>query len=138
LVELADTSAWTNRQKDPTVLADFSARVARGEIATCAMVKLELLWEVRDAAEFRGRRERLDALVDLPIGPPEWRRATDVFERLAAEGPLHHRRVRIPDLLIAAAAEVAGVALCHYDADFELIAVVTGQPVRAIAPLGSL
>jgi hypothetical protein len=26
----------------------------------------------------------------------------------------------------------------RYDRDFELIAEVTGQPVRAIAPLGSL
>jgi hypothetical protein len=28
--------------------------------------------------------------------------------------------------------------VCHYDADFDLIAEVTGQPVRAIAQLGSL
>ena len=102
------------------------------------MVKLELLWEVRDHAEFRGRRDRLDALDELAIGRREWQRATDVFEQLAAAGPLHHRRVKLPDLLIAAAAETAGVPLCHYDRDFELIAEVTGQPVRVIAPLGSL
>jgi hypothetical protein len=42
------------------------------------------------------------------------------------------------DLLIAAAAESAGVPVLHYDRHFELIAEVTGQPVRAIAPLGSL
>ena len=76
--------------------------------------------------------------MELPIAEPAWRRATDVFERLAEAGPLHHRRVAIPDLLIAAAAELAGVAVCHYDRDFELIAEVTGQPVRTIAPLGSL
>jgi predicted nucleic acid-binding protein len=46
--------------------------------------------------------------------------------------------MRIPDLLIAAAAEFAGMPVSHYDRDFELIAEVTGQPVRAIAPLGSL
>ena len=46
--------------------------------------------------------------------------------------------MKIPDLLIAAAAELAEVPVCHYDRDFELIADVTGQPVRAIAPLGSL
>ncbi len=138
MVELADTSAWTNRQKDEAVLADFTTRLTRREIATCPMVKLELLWEVRDHAEFRGRRERLDVLDELPIGAREWRRATDVFEQLSSGGPLHHRRVKLPDLLIAAAAETAGIGLCHYDADFEVIAAVTGQPVRAIAPLGSL
>lgn len=138
MVELADTSAWTNRQKDPVVLADFTERLIRREIATCPMVKLELLWEVRNDAEFRRRRERLDALDEVPIGNPEWHRATEVFEQLAADGPLHHRRVKLPDLLIAAAAEIAGVPVCHYDGDFELIAAVTGQPMRAIAPLGSL
>jgi predicted nucleic acid-binding protein len=44
----------------------------------------------------------------------------------------------LPDLLIAAAAELAALPVLHYDRDFEAIADVTGQPVRAIAPLGSL
>jgi predicted nucleic acid-binding protein len=102
------------------------------------MVVMELLWTTRDARELAARRSALGVLIDCPIGPSEWRRATDVFEQLAADGALHHRRVKPPDLLIAAAAESAGMPLCHYDADFELIAGVTGQPVRAIAPLGSL
>ncbi len=102
------------------------------------MVILELLWETRDVDAMRRRRWRLSSLRRLPIAAREWRRATDVFEALAADGPLHHRRVKLPHLLIAAAAESAGVPVCHYDADFELIAAVTGQPVRAIAPLGSL
>ena len=102
------------------------------------MVKLELLWETQDPLAFDRRRNRLEALEEIPIDERVWRRATDVFERLGADGPLHHRRVKIPDLVIAAAAEIAEVPLAHYDRDFELIAEVTGQPVRAIAPLGSL
>jgi predicted nucleic acid-binding protein len=51
---------------------------------------------------------------------------------------MHHRRVKHVDLLIAAAAESAGMALLHYDADFETIAAITGQPTRWIAPRGSL
>jgi hypothetical protein len=39
---------------------------------------------------------------------------------------------------VAAAAGLAEIAVCHYDADFDLTAEVTGQPVRTIAPLGSL
>jgi predicted nucleic acid-binding protein len=61
-----------------------------------------------------------------------------VFEQLSRRGPLHHRQVALPDLLVAAAAELAGIPVSHYDRDFELIAEVTGQPMRAIAPLGSL
>jgi hypothetical protein len=136
--ELADTSAWTNRRKDPAVSRDFENRLLTGDLATCPMVKLELLWESQDVNAFRRRRDQLDALDEIPIDAAVWRRAIEIFERLAARGPLHHRQVKLPDLLVAAAAENAGVPVCHYDRDFDVIAQVTGQQVRAIAPLGSL
>ncbi|HEY3183830.1 MAG TPA: PIN domain-containing protein [Gaiellaceae bacterium] len=136
--ELADTSAWTNRRKDPAVSRDFENRLLAGDLATCPMVKLELLWESQHVNAFRRRRDQLDALDEIPIDAAVWRRATEIFERLAARGPLHHRQVKLPDLLVAAAAENAGVPVCHYDRDFDVIAQVTGQQVRAIAPLGSL
>ena len=102
------------------------------------MVRLELLWSARDAIHLATIRSRLDAVRDAPMGDRVWRRATDVLQLLADESPLHHRRVGLPDLLIAAAAELAELPVLHYDHDFELIASVTGQPIRAIAPLGSL
>jgi predicted nucleic acid-binding protein len=102
------------------------------------MVRLELLWSTRDAAHFAAVREGLDAVREAPMGDRVWRRATDVLELLAEQGPLHHRQVGLLDLLIAAAAELAELPVLHYDRHFELIAAVTGQPVRAIAPLGSL
>jgi predicted nucleic acid-binding protein len=135
-LELADTSAWTNRHKDPAVRADFDARVLAGEVATCSMVVMELLWTARDAAEFAELRDQLGALSQLPVGTDAWERAIDVWAELVRRG--RHREVRPADLLIAAAAELAGVGLCHYDRDFETIGVVTAQPIRAIAPLGSL
>lgn len=46
--------------------------------------------------------------------------------------------VKHPDLLIAAAAEVAGVQFLHYDEDYDRIASITGQPVDWLAPRGSL
>jgi predicted nucleic acid-binding protein len=137
-LELADTSAWANRHKDLAVREGFDDAVQAGAIATCPMVVLELLWSARDLTSFRALRADLEALVVVPIDARVWRRAADVFEALASEGPLHHRRVKLPDLLIAAAAEAAGLGLCHYDRDFETISAVTRQPVRAIAPLGSL
>jgi hypothetical protein len=137
-VELADTSAWTNRRKDPAVEDDFGERVESGRIATCEMVTMELLWSEQDAAAFKTMRTSLADLPTCPVGARAWRRAIAVFESLAERGPLHHRQVALPDLLIAAAAEIAGVPVCHYDRHFELIAEVTGQPVRAIAPPGTL
>ncbi|MBA2462675.1 MAG: VapC toxin family PIN domain ribonuclease [Actinobacteria bacterium] len=102
------------------------------------MVRLELLWGGRDAADVASIRSELDALRDAPMGDRVWRRAMDVLQLLADEGPLHHRRVGLPDLLIAAAAELAELPVLHYDSDFDVIAEITGQPVHAIAPLGSL
>ena len=137
-MELADTSAWTNSRKDAVVEVDFNDKVEDGEIAICELVQLELLWSARNAGEFDEQRKVFDSLPAAPIDARAWRRALDVFGLLARQGPLHHRQVAIADLVIAAAAEVHGFRIVHYDRDFERIAAVTGQPVRALAPLGSL
>ena len=62
----------------------------------------------------------------------------EIQHQLAWRGGLHHRSVKIPDLLIAASAEAGGAILWHYDADFDRIAEITGQPAEWIAPRGSL
>jgi predicted nucleic acid-binding protein len=49
-----------------------------------------------------------------------------------------HRSVGAADLMLAAVAERAELTILHYDRDFERIAAVTGQPIEAAAPLGSL
>jgi predicted nucleic acid-binding protein len=136
VIELADTSAWTARHRDPATQAEFDRRVRAGEIATCRMVVLELLQTTRNTDELARRRDDLEALRDAPITRRQWDRAADVLEALAEHGK--HRSVRLQDLLIAAAAEAAEVPVLHYDRHFELIAEVTGQPVLALAPLGSL
>jgi predicted nucleic acid-binding protein len=133
---LADTSAWVVSRRIPELRGVFDDLVVDGRVAMCDQVALELLYSTRDQAEFQDRRGQLSALPQCPIGAPEWTRALDVFEQLSALGPLHHRQVKIADLLIAAAAEGAGVEVLHYDRDFDLIAGVTGQTVRWIAPAG--
>jgi predicted nucleic acid-binding protein len=45
---------------------------------------------------------------------------------------------KIADLLIAAAAEAAGLVVLHYDHDFDLIADITGQPTEWIVPAGTV
>lgn len=136
--ELADTSAWFASRRNPDVRSLFDGLVRRTAISTCDAVKLELLYTARNASELAARRLELDLLPQCPIGPAEFRRALDVYEALARQGGLHHRRVKHPDLLIAAAAEAAGVPVLHYDRDFEAIGAVTGQPMRWIAPPGSV
>ena len=138
-MELADTSAWSwTRAVDGELRRRFDEALIDGEIATCDMVRLELLHSAQNASEFRALRQDLQALPDCPIGKPEWERALDVYEQLAHQGGLQHRAVKHPDLLIAAAAEAAGVTILHYDEDYDRIAALTGQVVRSLAPRGSL
>lgn len=138
MIGLADTSAWTSKHRNGAVASEFDTWVLDGAIATCDVVRFELLRTAVDVEHFALIRESLVALRSASIGPRVWRRALDVYELLARQGPLHHRRVRWADLLVAAAAEHAEIPVLHYDRHFELIAELTGQPVRAIAPLGSL
>ena len=138
MAELADTSAWIVADRDPELRQRFSSAVAGGDIATCGAVAFELLYATRNAIEFSTARTALDQLHNCPIGARQWRRALDVYEQLAHKGGMHHRAVRHLDLLTAAAAESAGLPVLHYDADFEIIAKLTGQPTRWIAPRGSL
>ncbi|MGH3130588.1 MAG: PIN domain-containing protein [Gaiellaceae bacterium] len=137
-MELADTSAWTSRHRSPDTLRAFAELVDGDEIATCAPVVFELLRSEPDHGRVVERRDQLEGLRTVPIGPRVWRRALDVQERLAGLGPSRHRPFPLADLLVAAAAELAELPVLHYDRHFELIASVTGQPVRALAPLGSL
>ena len=75
------------------------------------------------------------ALPTLPLTETVASRALDVQHLLARRG---QHRVPVPDLLIAATAEVNGVAVIHYDADYDRIARVTGQPAEWVVPRGSI
>jgi predicted nucleic acid-binding protein len=44
----------------------------------------------------------------------------------------HHRAPSVPDLLVAAIAELAGLTVLHDDKDFDLIADLTGQQVERL------
>jgi hypothetical protein len=135
---LADTTVWSWRGRSQELADDFVEMLERDEIVTCAMVKFELLLSARNGREFDEIRQELDELEDCEIGPLQWRRALDVYRELAHQGGAHQRGVGHQDLLIAAAAEAAGVELLHYDEDFDRIAAITGQPTRWIVPRGSL
>lgn len=57
-------------------------------------------------------------------------RAVEVQLTLAGEGK--HRAPFIPDLLVAATAELAGLSVLHVGKDFERIAALTGQTVERL------
>jgi predicted nucleic acid-binding protein len=95
----------------------------------CDMVALELLAGTA-RSDFDTIANALDGFPWIRMTEADWRRAREVQRLLAASGPQLHRSVRTADLLIAAAAEHAGVALAHHDRDFDAIGAVTGQRMR--------
>jgi predicted nucleic acid-binding protein len=135
-LELADTSVWARSGKPG--MEWFAPALEDGRIAVCDQVAMEILWSARDIDDFRSTEAALLACPWFEIGPDDWREARRVFRELASRGPLHHRQVKIPDLLIAAVAARNGLTLIHYDSDYDTIASVTGQPTRWAAPRGTV
>lgn len=102
----------------------------------CDRVVLELTRLAPNEDRARGVAERLDAFESVPMPGELWSRAREVQLLLAPAGD--HRRVPPADLLLAAAAEAAGVPLVHYDRDYERVATVTDLQHRWMVADGLL
>ena len=132
---LIDKSALA-RIQNPAVERRLAPVIESGEAATCAIVDLEILYSTRNRQEHtRVRTRRALAYRKVELTEAIFKRAMDVQELLAGRG---RHRLPIPDLIIAAAAETAGMTVLHYDADFDTIAAVTRQNVEWVVPRGSL
>jgi len=133
---LADKSALS-RLRDPSVAARLSPLIENGLVATCAAVELEVVYSTRSHDQYvnvsEGRRRGYEW---LPMPDDVWDLALDTQRRLSATGQL--RAVGIPDLLIAATAQRHGVTLVHYDADYDVVATITGQATEWVVPRGSV
>jgi predicted nucleic acid-binding protein len=133
---LADKSALTRRETRPEVREVLEPLLVAGEIATCGIVDLELLYSARDRATYRSLVEALRGMPRAPLDEDAVNRALSVQAMLAERS--QHRAVPLPDLLVAACAESAGLTVLHYDADFDRIAELTGQPTQWIVERGSV
>lgn len=122
---LADTSAWIAALRSRHDA--FFEAVEDGDVLTFAPVTLELLAGLRRRSELQAWRKLLGELPGLPLDDDAARRGADVLVALAGRQGGSHRAVPATDLLVAAAAERAGLAVLHRDAHFEQIAAVTGQ-----------
>ena len=132
-----DTSAW-HHSMAASVAERWRNALDADSLAICDQVRLEILFSARSAIDYGNLAEELGGLHVIPSDAATFQRALEVQRRLAQVGGLHHRSVKIADLLIAAASESVGAVVWHYDADFDRISAVTGQPTEWIAPRGSL
>lgn len=111
---------------------EWASRIARGLVRITTLTRLEVGFSARSGHDLRAgmRQPPLSAMPVEYLTPAIEERAVQVQAALADRG--QHRTPSIPDLIIAATAELAGLTVLHLDKDFDLIADVTGQPVERL------
>ena len=134
LTHLADTSVL-KRLGNVEVRQAVEPMLIAGEIARAGICDLEVGDSARNADEWDSLIEAVQAFALVVTTAEHVRRALQVQRMLAAQ---HQRGRKIPDLLIAAAAEASNLVVLHYDADFDRIATVTGQRCLWVVPAGSV
>ncbi|HSZ12563.1 MAG TPA: PIN domain nuclease [Solirubrobacteraceae bacterium] len=134
LTHIVDTSVLTRLQR-AAVRDAIESRAQRGELARAGISDLELGFSARSDVEWDQMAERLNTFELVETTAEHMRRARQVQRLLAAR---HQRGRKVPDLLVAAAAETGRLSVLHYDADFDRIAAVTGQPCEWVVPAGSV
>lgn len=134
LTHLVDTSVLT-RLRTPAVRIAIESRAERGELARPGISDLEIGYSARSALEWDRLARALGVFELVETTADHLRRARHVQRLLAAK---HQRGRKVPDLLVAAAAEAQNLTIVHYDADFDRIAMVTGQPCEWVVPAGSV
>ncbi len=112
--------------------AEWAARIQRGVVRITTVTLLEVGYSARAGADLRASlgRPPLAAMPVEYLTPAIEDRAVEVLTLLADRG--QHRAPSMPDVLIAAAAELAGLTVLHVDKDFEIIAAITGQPLERL------
>ncbi len=134
LTHLVDTSVLT-RLRHEAVRAVVEPMAAAGALGRAGITDLEIGYSARSAKEWDQAVDALDAFELIETSADHVRRARQVQRLLASK---HQRGRKVPDLLIAAAAEANDLAVLHYDAGFDRIAAVTGQRVEWVVPAGSV
>jgi predicted nucleic acid-binding protein len=129
---LIDKSALV-RLAASTDAAEWAVRIERGLVRITTVTRLEAGYSARSGPELRAglRQPPLSSMPVEYLTPAIEDRAVEVLTLLADRGL--HRAPSIPDLIIAATAELAGLTVLHLDKDFEVIAQITGQPVERLS-----
>lgn len=128
---LIDKSALVRLGDSPDA-ETWATRIQRGLVAITTVTRLEMGYSARSVADF-SRSMDGPPVASMPIEyltPAIEDRAVEVQRLLAERG--HHRAPSIPDLIIAATAELTGRTVLHLDKDFDVVAEVTRQPMERV------
>lgn len=125
---LIDKSAYTRLGESPDA-QEWADRIGRGVVRISTVTRLEIGYSFHNAEQ--ARHETLSPPLSLMpleyVTPAAENRAIATQLLLADRG--QHRAPSVPDLLVAAIAETAGLTVLALDRGYELIADLTGQPI---------
>ena len=129
---LIDKSALVRLTASPDA-AEWAGRVERGLVRIATVTRLEVGYSARSGPELRAglRQPPMSSMPAEYLTPAIEDRSLEILALLADRG--QHRAPSIPDLIIAATAELAGLTVLHLDKDFEVIADITGQSVERLS-----
>jgi predicted nucleic acid-binding protein len=134
LTHLVDTSVLTRLRAEP-VRAAVEPLASAGVVARTSTSDLEIGYSARNAREWDSLVGALEVLTLVEIEAQHFARARQIQRVLASRS---QRGRKIPDLLIAAAAEDLKLIVLHYEADFDHIARATGQACEWVVPAGTV
>ncbi len=128
---LVDKSALLRLAASPDA-AQWAARIEQGLVRLATVTRLEVGYSARSGTDLRAgwQQPPLSAMPVEHQTPAIEDRAVEVLTLLADRG--QHRAPSIPDVIVAATAELGGLTVLHVDKDFDLIARITGQPVERL------
>lgn len=134
LTHLLDTSVLTRLSKRE-IRAAIEAKAQLAQLARAGISDLEIGYSARNDSEWDRLAGALSVFEPIETTAAHFVRARQVQRLLATK---HQRGRKVPDLLIAAAAEARGLTVLHYDRDFDQIAAATGQACEWVVPAGSV
>lgn len=134
LTHLVDTSVLT-RLGEAGVRSAIEPLAAVGRVGRSGISDLEIGYSARNTREWDALQSALGAFDLIETDARHMKRARQVQRMLASRS---QQGRKVPDLLVAASAEDAGLIVLHYDSDFDRIAAVTGQRCEWVVPQGSI
>ena len=126
---LVDTSAWIEFLRDTgSPVCQRVDDLLATEIATCDVVRMEVLAGARNEQHLQQLRRLLARASTLPTEPVDYDAAAALYRTCRQRG---HTVRRLIDCLIAAVAIRGNVPVLHRDADFDILAQHTPLQVDA-------
>lgn len=131
-----DTSAFA-RAHHPDVREQWREALLGDRLRLSPAARLEILLSARDGESFDVLAEQLSALRPAPLTAPVIR-AAEAGMRVLAHRSAGAQRIPIVNYLLAAAAEQLGVAVIHYDRDYDTLSEVMEFDSVWLAPAGTI